>query len=211
MSSIRLIRKITLLIVIGLVFTMDLLAKEVEGQIIFEDDTVNVTFDIPFKAFGNEPIYERLQRRVKYYDASGKKKVLKPKQAKEISFNDGSQMIRMLSRAYKEPGLATKKKPLFLKLEVDGEVKMFTYYDSRPFLISLPNGANNRVPGGGVEIELIQKESSTLKKPKELAFRKDILAFFSDCPELAQKIEARDFRRRELASIVQFYNLTCGK
>jgi hypothetical protein len=206
--------KLLLLVGIELVFNFNLQAKEVKGKIIFENDTVDVTFNIPFKVVGNQPDFERLQKRVKYYDASGKKKVLKPSQAIEIRFNDGSQLIRLLSRAYKEPGLATNKRPLFLKLEVDGEVKMFTYYDSRPFSTGVHNTPTGRVRGGGIhktKTELIQKEDTELKRPKELRFRNDMLAFFNDCPELSQKIENRDFRKTDLASIIRFYNAICGE
>jgi len=35
--------------------------------------------------------------------------------------------------------------------------------------------------------------------------------FFRDCPELVQKIENRDFKKRQVYDIVKFYNTNCAK
>jgi len=36
-------------------------------------------------------------------------------------------------------------------------------------------------------------------------------AFFSDCPELVDKIYNKDFKKRHVYDIVKFYNTTCAK
>ena len=61
-------RKIVILITIVLILTFKLEAKKIEGKIFFANDTIDVTFNIPIKFFTQEPNYEKLQYKVKYFD-----------------------------------------------------------------------------------------------------------------------------------------------
>jgi predicted Zn-ribbon and HTH transcriptional regulator len=215
MNKSQLRRKLLLLFAMVMLFTFKVEAKRVEGKIIFDNDTVDVTFNIPFTLLGNQPDFQRLQKKVKYYDASGNRKVLKPDQAREIQFSYDSQQVRMLSRAYKGAGsIFSITKTQFIKLEVDGEVKMFAYYDTRPSAGTIHNSLGKTIPAGGVrqvKVELMQKQEGELKRLKTFTFRQDMITFFNDCPQLSQKIESREFRRMDLASIITFYNTSCGK
>ncbi len=48
-----------------------------------------------------------------------------------------------------------------------------------------------------------------LKRPKALAFKKDMVEYFSSCPALAEKIENKSFRKNDLEAIVTNYNSAC--
>ncbi|MFZ5940206.1 MAG: hypothetical protein ACOYXB_06495 [Bacteroidota bacterium] len=206
-------KKIVILITIGLVLTFKLEAKKIEGKIFFADDTIDVTFNIPINFFTQEPNYEKLQYKVKYFDSAGRKIVLKLDNAKEIQFKYEYENVRMLSR-FNSIGLGnifSMSTNIFLKLEMDGKLKLFSYYYTQH-----SGGTYNSFTGmstGGysysVEKYILQKENGELMRPVGLSFKKDMIDYFSDCPSLVEKIESKEFRKNDLESMVRYYNLNC--
>ena len=92
-------QKLTLLVV-AVLFISTATARKIPGRLVdLKGHVVDVTFKIPFKFLSSEPNYERIQYRVVYYDATGTKAVLRPGDAREITFNHKNEEIRMLSRA----------------------------------------------------------------------------------------------------------------
>ena len=70
-------------------------AKKIQGEIILNnDEAINVTFIIPFGFLASEPAYIKLQTGVKYIDGSNKKVMLRPEDAKEISFAIDGHIIQ---------------------------------------------------------------------------------------------------------------------
>ncbi|MEQ8238466.1 MAG: hypothetical protein RIA69_04595 [Cyclobacteriaceae bacterium] len=206
-------RKIVILITIGLILTFKLEAKKIEGEILFADDTITVTFNIPIKFFTQEPNYEKLQYKIKYFDSTGKKIVLRPDNAKEIRFKYDNENVRMLSR-HNSLGLGnifSMSTNIFLKLETDGKLKLFNYYytQSSPGMHNASTGAMTGGYSYSVERYILQKGDGELKRPKSLTFKKDMVEYFSDCPALVEKIESKDFRKNDLEFIVNYYNSNC--
>ncbi len=48
--------------------------KKVQGVIVVNGKSQDVTFEIKVPLLGNEPNFERIQYKVRYYDENGKKK-----------------------------------------------------------------------------------------------------------------------------------------
>lgn len=201
------------MIVIGLIFSFKSEAKKIEGKIFFENDTLDVIFNIPIKFFTQEPNYEKLQYKVKYYDSTGKIIVIQPDNANEIQFTYNFEDVRMLSRN-NSLGLGnafSRSRSIFLKLEIEGKLKLFNYYYTQ-YAAGTYNASSGMMTGGyayGVERYILQKENGELKRPKGLTFKKDMIEYFSDCPALVEKIESKDFRKNDLEFIVSFYNSNC--
>ena len=200
---------------IGLIVGFNLNAKKIEGKIILEKDTLDVIFKIPFKLLAQEPNYEKLQVKVKYYDSNGNKIVLRPDDAKEIQFNDGYEDVRMLSRynSLYLGSIFSTSTNIFLKIEIDGKLKLFNYYYTQSSG-GMYNGATGTMTGGysySVEKYILQKGELELKRTKGLMFRKDMVEYFGDCPELSKKIQEKEFRKDDMQAIVRFYNNNCGK
>ncbi len=187
-------------------------ARKMEGKIIYQTDTVDVVFNIPVKLFSGEPNFQRLQYKVKYYNKAGKQQALKPHEAIEIQFKFGNENIRMLSRDY-SMGMMNPfsfQDRIFLKLDIDGELKLFNYY----YTSQTPGTVNaSGVMTGGLSYSddhyLLQKGDGEIKSPRGLAFKKDMAEYFSDCPALVEKIQDKEFRKKDLEFIVQFYNTIC--
>ena len=211
-------RKVVLLIVLGIIFISEIEAKKIEGQILFKDDTVDVIFKIPIDLLTQEIIYEKLQYKVKYFDFNGKKIKLIPDNAEEIRFKYNNEDIRMLSRynSLDIGDIFSMRTNIFLKLKVEGKLMLFEYhYTQKTGSMSkgIPNDMTMPV-GMSYPVErynILQKGDGELKRPKGLSFRKDMMNYFSDCPELSQKIENKEYKKRDLESIVRFYNSNCGK
>ena len=206
-------RRVYVFIILGCIYTLNAEAKKIEGKILFQNDTIDVTFNIPFKFFGREPNYEKLQNKVKYYDPKGKIIVLRPHQAKEIRFNFEGEEVRMLSR-FNTLGFGTlfpTSDHIFLKIELDGNLKLFSYYYTQ-HSAGMYNGASGTMSMGysyGAGGYILQKGDEELKRPAGLSFKKDMIEYFNDCPILAQKIENKEFRKNDLEFIVKFYNSNC--
>ncbi|WP_028981455.1 hypothetical protein [Sporocytophaga myxococcoides] len=204
-------KKIFLVVFFALILSSKLLAEKVKGKIILENDTIDVTFDIPVDYFSLEINYESLQQRIKYIDSTGNKKVLHPEDAKEIRFKYEFENIRMLSR---ENSLLlgnpfSRGSHIFLKLEIDGRLKLFKYYHTQHIGGGYNSGTGTVSSGSAYSSEgfILQKENTELKKIKR--FKKDMPEYFSDCTKLVEKIENKEFSESDMDLIVKFYNSKC--
>jgi hypothetical protein len=205
-------KKLIFITVIGLIFIFKLEAKKIEGQIFYKNDTVYVTMNIPVKFFTQEINYKKLQYKIKYFDSLGVKKVLRPDDAEEIRFTYQYEKVRMLSRT-NTLGLGnifSMSSNIFLRIEIDGVLKLFTYYYTQSYQMNNTSiGMSRGVFFYGEEKSILQKGDGELKIPKGLRFKKDMIQYFNDCPELSKKIEVKVFRKCDLDSIVRFYNRSC--
>ncbi len=100
---------------------------------------------------------------------------------------------------------------IFQKLEIDGELKLFNYYYTQQ-----TGGGYNASTGVAmgsysytVERYILQKGDGELKRLKGWTFKKDMAEFFSDCPDLVERVESKDFRKGDLESMVRCYNTNC--
>lgn len=172
-------------------------AELVKGKILTSNDTLDVTFKISVDVISKEPNYMKLQEMVQYYNAAGKLCVLSPAAAKEIQFTYKGVEIRMLSRFLRN-GIFQYT---FLKLIIDGDVKLFNYYYQ---------AASNT--GGGsyqMNVYVLQKDADNLVAVNVMSFKEDMSAYFSECPVLAEKIEDKTYRLNDMETIVQYYNSNC--
>jgi hypothetical protein len=125
------------------------------------------------------------------------------------------KQVRMLSRVNTLGGgsIFSNQTNIFLRLEIDGALKLFHYHytQTSPGMYSGSTGAMTGGHSYSVENLILQKNDGLLKQPRSLSFRKDMREYFSDCPQLTERIEARDFKRADMEAIVIFYNSNCAK
>ena len=121
-------KRTILIVILGVLSILNVQAKKIEGQIIFENDTTNVTMVIPMIFMSGDINFRKLQSKLKYYDSNGVKHVLRPGQGKEFRFTFGHEEIRMLSRKNSLHLARPAKKYTFLRLTIDGKTKLFSYY-----------------------------------------------------------------------------------
>lgn len=205
-------KKISLLTIAAfLAFKLE--AKKIPGKIIFANDTIDVIFNIRTSLLTDEPKYSNLQFKVKFFDSNGKKKILKPNEAKEIRFTYQGENIRMVSKrnTLELGSIFNLGAYVFLRLKIDGYLKLFYFYDTQSS--SGMYNANTGTMSGGysytVTCSALQKGEGELKVPPSLTFKKEMSQYFSECPKLVEKIQSKDYRKNDLESIVRFYNSNC--
>lgn len=184
--------------------------KKVPGYFISnKGDTVQVYFRLSVSLLRGEPSYSRLQNKAVYFNQQGEKHVLRPSAAREICIFYKNDTVRMLSR-FNNIGLPTPlfhyDGKVFLKLEADGLVKLFSYKQK-----SQGGFGSSGLPAGlgfsyAYERYVLQYGSNPLLQVRGISFRRDMMDFFSDYPELVEKIDKRMYRKEHLALIVKEYN-----
>lgn len=178
-------------------------AQQVEGTIVYAGQKeVEATFFIPTGLFGGEPNTEALQKGVRYLDATGKKRKLKPDQAVEFYFNYDGNVYRFVSRQYSS-GMFSRNS--FLLQLIDGRVKMFEHRKTT----RSSTGPNNMGYSTQTITYLLQRGDEPLNEPNLFGFKKEMGKYFADCPELVSLIEEKEFKRRDIGEIVTYYNTKC--
>jgi hypothetical protein len=198
-------KKFSLLLICVAASVATFAAERIPGKIIYADKTLDVTLLIPTGLFGSGPNTEALQRRVRYLDARGKKKWLRPEDAREYRFDFQGQTFRMVSRQYTGSFFSTSDKIFLLQL-IDGPLKMFEHRQTAQ------TGAGPNMPSQTTQTisYLLQRNEEPLMEPRTLGFKKQMAEYFADCPALVSLIQDKEFKRRDLDEIVLFYNQRCG-
>lgn len=180
-------------------------AKKLDGYFIDRNGKkIEAVFNIPFGLLASTPNFERLQFKVRCTDIHNVRITLRPDEILEFGFVYRNETFRMLSRPDKL-GLQTlfsSSKNIFLRLMLDGDLKLFHYYYKQ----------YAGTTGGYYTAEnFVLEKNNELMRPRALSFKKDMSAFLANCPDVAQRIEEKEFKRRDIEIIVMEYNRTCGK
>lgn len=195
-------RILTLILVYLL--SCSLFAKKIEGSIIENGDTSNVTLYVQC-ALG----YPSLTRNSEYFEYSEKGediKVLYPKPGVEVHFNHkGDSYIFQSLNYFSDPG---KSGVGFMCLERKGK------YLSAIIAVNIIEEEDIVDYKGQLLPNDISKEiRTTFYSPEKgfmkfgaFNFRKQAKLYFSDCPTLVSKIDEKEFTRSSILEIVDFYN-----
>ncbi|MEO1033126.1 MAG: hypothetical protein AAFX55_17110 [Bacteroidota bacterium] len=121
-----------------------------------------------------------------------------------------------------------KKKQGFAELIVDGKVKLVGRTVSYTDKTMIHHGTS--VDAGGTTITCPPEYSCLMQEHNDLlvvreghkaikinqlslskAFKQRASEFFSDCSSLVSKIENKEFKKKDLIAIVEYYNSNCAK
>ncbi|UII28327.1 hypothetical protein LVD15_07830 [Fulvivirga maritima] len=203
-------KKAFFLVLLLTVVANGLYAKKVKGLIKYNDHTEEVTLKIPAGLFGNNPQYVRLQDGVRYINTDGVTKTLKPSEAEAVKFSIKGETIVLVSVENTINKRAVynfnRDSHLFLKLVLNGELRLYDYYTEK-------HTPATDQKTGTISIKqeyLLKLPDSPLKNLKTIGFRKDMMEYFSYCPELVEMLETRTLRKKDIEAIVEFYNQKCS-
>ena len=202
--------RIFLILIFGLITINGVYAKIINGYYITKsNDTITVLFKIPTDLFGISPDYEKIQRKVKFFDSANKKHTLLPDSIKEYSFVFKGERSRMVSKNM--VSLTEENEYLFLRQIIEGRMKLYAKYYSM-YSGATPNGLGGW-NGGGVRHKskyyIMQKGTGILFTASWFSFKDDMLFYVTDCPGLSKKIETRTYLYGDIIDIVNDYNLNC--
>jgi hypothetical protein len=195
---------LTFILLFNIVYSQGI---KVEGFYINNNgDTINTLFLVP--EFSDGPDFVKIQTGIICYDKYFSKSELKPDQAKEIFFNIYNTNYKMISIKNDEGIISTFRPPnkYFVHLAIDGKVKLYKFYRydrQSAFVIIQVTLESNFI---------FQRQDGKFSSPST---RKKLAAYFSDCPELSEKIKKRKNRESdEKTTAIEFmvidYNRQCG-
>lgn len=189
------------LLLFGFVFLVTLVqAKKVivPGKIYYERDSTDVSFEVHTN-WEDNVFVESVQTGIKYVDADGKSRFLKPEMAKGISFTYAQiryLMVSIQNTIGLGPIIGKIEPYLFLKVEYGGDkLKLLLFHRST-------------VQSHIMVFVLAKKNGSTMPS-NTYSFRKTYTTFFSDCPNLSQRIQRKELRRKDFYRIIDIYNSEC--
>lgn len=186
--------------------TTNTFANNIKGIIIRTCDTLNVTFHMPVYT---DPDYYELQTGVKYTDSKGNKEKILPTQAKEIQFDYSGEKIRMLSRIDNQNLKADTSKKIFLRLIIDGKIKLFDYYLTNNY--TNYNQQMARPKDAPLNFRyVLQKDNGELVRYDKMKFKTDFPIYVKECKDLVNKINAKEYGHDDLKVMVKFYNTNCN-
>lgn len=232
MSKIKII--IGVLVLISLqVFAQEKVQRKIPADIVRNDSQVEeVWFEPPQFRSDEEPTFGFLELRIRYFDESGKKRILYPTKAKEFQFKLDGKEIRLISVSHPTPAAAENTS--FLELVVDGPVRLFKFHEpkntgspgssSSDMTVTSPTGATGTVTIGTSQAPglyaspfardityIVQKSGKTRGiYPKRIGFKKQMGEYFKDCPVLIDSIETRGYTHDDILRIATIYNRDCG-
>jgi hypothetical protein len=203
-------------------------AKFIKGKIVRETDTLEVTFDIPVNTTTRDVIYKKLINKIKYISNIGVKGIIRPDQAKEIRFNYMNNDVILVSilNSLNLGGYGSKIN-VFLKLEIDGKVKMYSYSGNAGgggmgYAPAYSGGYGGGYSGGYMMVGnsggyssakityILQNEEGEMVKEKQISKKEALFKFLKDCSAVKQRFENKEFYLEELWSVVALYNNSCG-
>jgi len=199
-------KKIILLTVFLVFLSLQSEARRVKGYYLDNQmDTFYVTFNIHITPPNDvDPRY--LHNGLTFWDSNDNQRTLKPHQAKAFSFNYNKENHYFVScQDYLNLSKHVVKKPstyLFLKLEVEGSMRLLSYSYSQNV------GIDFSVP---TTIMIYQRRNDLLFVPKLVAHKKSLVKYFEDCPQVQSKIQSNIFGKGDEVEIVKAYNSFCSE
>ncbi|HBF87615.1 MAG TPA: hypothetical protein DDX39_03145 [Bacteroidales bacterium] len=198
-------KKKILIFVIVLLNISTFFAQKIPAYFISNNNVTTKIYLDDSKGFFKQGIdIEKFQHRIKYYDSNNEKHFLYPNMAKEINFMYEGKAVQMLSRIMPDGSLS------FIQIVIDGKIKVFKRYITRH--ISSGGGmygAPMTTFSYDVEKFYLQRDNEMLFRPIGVSFKKDMIEYFYDCPNVVKKIEERIFTIKDIEKIVYEYNETC--
>lgn len=190
-------------------------AKQIEGKIITADASYNVGFDISL--FLNKIDYQNLEKGIYYTDASDKKEFLAPDENITIEFEHNAETVRLASVTGYKPNVYTGESYIFLKVEVEGDVTMYSAYNGMTRSVYQANysntGFDNRVFNTS-RFYVLEKPDGTFftieYRAKNAKFKRRMAWFVEDCPMLQNRIKKNEFKSKDLVKLIEIYNTECS-
>lgn len=186
------------------------------GQIIYFNDTVQVSFDMPTYTAENDnsssDLYYGKYHKLVYYDSLDNRRILRTdSKLRLVVINMPGQLIELFNvPCYngfdEDPGI----KMFYLMRRIrSGKINLYAYRDrihQNPELNENPNSKSAIIEGAYHFV--IQKYNSTFYTVDVMTLA-DLSEFFSDCPQVTIRTEISIIRQGGIRLYVDQYNTGC--
>ncbi len=201
-------KKIIFILFFGILSNFYLNALDVEGEIIFPNKVVKVTFDIPYKKKAGKILYENFHERLIYYSSSGKKKRLYTNNIVGINFEYAGRKIEMISVKPSDLGFMPRaikslENNFLLKLETLGKLSHYKLF----------RNSNDMTPyrESAYETDYLWREDKGFYPKQKIyhSHKEKLFEYLDDCEKLIKKFEPKKMRIPSFDFIANFYNENC--
>ena len=199
-------KKTIFLIAFLVLLSLQSQARKVKGYYLDNQmDTFQVTFNINISP-PNDVDSRHLHNGLTFWDSNDNERVLKPHQAKAFFFTYNKEEYYFVScQDYLNLSKHVIKKPstyLFLKLEVAGSMRLLSYTSMQHVGIDFSYATT---------IMLYQRTNDLIFAPKLMTYKKSLVKYFEDCPQVQNKIKSNFFGKGDDIEIVKTYNNFCSE
>lgn len=190
-------------------------SKNIEGYYITtNNEKFNTVFDIPVGLLSDEINFEAIQFVLKYYDKNGEKQKLDLKLIHEVGFEYYGEkfVLRKLKNALDlAPNLIFDTSYILLRIIKEDIISEYSF-SRTGYMV---NGSGFGGVGGGSFYKygsgILVKKDGTMVDPSTGSFRKKMREFFSDCPDLVNKLNDKVYKRNQLDQVIEYYKVNCYK
>lgn len=203
--------KLSLFLVISLLYALGSSAFKLDGIIITnDDDTITARVMVNTSPTNRTPSYSKMQYRVKYRGPNDEDlQEITPYDAKEVHLKKGSKWVRLIScHVVKTDGLSTRA---FIQIKEEGHYNLYIFYGWHFYpgntgdvseIMPLYNGIRGHWA--------IQKEGGyAIMLPMSWEYENELAGYFDDCAEIQKKIDAGKLSKWRIAKTVRQYNSGC--
>jgi len=198
------------LITFGEIYAQD---EKAEGYFInLKGDTTNCMILIPLTWPSAELDIESLEKSFKYDSPGNMRTELMPKQIKEYSFKykEVTYLMRSAFYCFLSDKLSNKDRNLFMRLRVDGKIKLYTYTN---YTGAAPSYNGTNWVGGGVSNkssqQILLKDNGDCLKVKKHGLKSRLKDFIPECSKVLDKINKDEYDLDDISFLVDDYNYWC--
>lgn len=190
------------------------LLAQTKATIVVGPDSTEINLILPEEFLHDNEIHLSLQFKVEYLDVDGKKQTLRPKELDKLIFTYKGQTFVMVTQPniLKEEygNVWTKQKEILVQQNLDGELKLYTYYYWADILGNPANPYNMNAPVPFPKRLIKLGDKGIQELPEVFSFRKEMKKLLSNCPPVCEKLESKEYQRDDIDEIVEMYNRECS-
>jgi len=189
--------------------------KKIEVYYITTDNEKHyIVLDIPVDLLSDEINFQAIQFTLKYYDKNGDKQKLYLELIYEVGLNYYGEKIvlrKLINSIDLVPMALFDTRHILLKLVKEDVVSSYSFYGT---WYTVTQGGFGLAGSGSFYnygVLILVKKDGTMVDSSTGSFKNKIRKFFSDCPELVEKINDKIFKRKHIEEVIEYYKLNCFK
>lgn len=186
-------------------------AVEVPAKIIYNSMQHSVVLQLPTNHMSASLNLATLNNRVIFTTTKGLKVSVAPSEVEQIEFvykNEEHKLRRI--KNFFEPKLSALLRPyVFIKVECEGDVKLYSYFVSKNSTRNPREPFNQRK--SSIKKYALQRHNEKLVKIKTVGFKKHMIEYLSDCSELVCLLRTNELKETDLKKMVEAYNQQCNE
>ncbi len=182
-------------------------------------DTTPVNFLVPVTDDRRIDVVQ-LQWKIKYLDQYGRKKPIIAQTTREVFISFGKDSVRLYCKRNTigaTAGFLNSADYFFLEQLEWGNVNAYRYYEQSQNgaymggSLGIGIGGGMMLGGGTVITELttLEKPGQPLFTPRLLYYKKDLAAYFVNCPQVLERIEKGEYKTGNLEVAARDNNILC--